>query len=205
MDLFNNQQIQNVLPCNGVANYHGKVLSDAEIQSYFQSLLLEIPWQQDEVILFGKLIRTARKVAWYGDPGLTYTYSQKTKQPNPWTVALKELKKRVEKECGTTFNSCLLNLYQDGSEGMSWHADDEKELDPKGQIASLSLGASRDFCFKHKETKQKKILLLESGSLLVMKENTQKHWLHSLPKRKKIKTPRINLTFRNILEESRGS
>ena len=116
----------------------------------------------------------------------------------PWTTELLELKKIAEELTGEKFNSCLLNLYHNGDEGMTWHSDAEKVLKKNGAIASLSLGAERKFSFKHKETKETISLLLEHGSLLVMKDTTQSHWLHRLPPTKLITKPRVNLTFRTI-------
>jgi alkylated DNA repair dioxygenase AlkB len=116
-----------------------------------------------------------------------------------WTKELLELKEIVEKESKATYNSCLLNLYHTGKEGMAWHSDGEKMLKKNGEIASLTLGAERKFSFKHKATKQRIDMLLERGSLLVMKDTTQTNWLHRLPPTKKVHTPRINLTFRTIV------
>jgi alkylated DNA repair dioxygenase AlkB len=118
-----------------------------------------------------------------------------------WTKELLELKKITEDITGTTFNSCLLNLYHTGEEGMAWHSDDEKSLGKDSAIASLSFGAERKFLLKHKQTKQSISILLESGSLLVMKGATQTNWLHSLPKTTKVTKPRVNLTFRTMLEQ----
>ncbi|MGL4401495.1 MAG: alpha-ketoglutarate-dependent dioxygenase AlkB family protein, partial [Luteolibacter sp.] len=161
--------------------------------------LRDIPWKNDEAVIFGKRIVTARKVAWYGDSDFSYTYSGTTKQALVWTEELAALKSLVEERSATRFNSCLLNLYHDGNEGMAWHSDDEKSLGKNSTIASVSLGAEREFRFKHKRREEKVSVLLESGSLLVMKGTTQTHWLHSIPKSKKIKTPRINLTFRTMV------
>jgi len=140
-----------------------------------------------------------RKVAWYGDSDYLYTYSNTTKQALTWTKELSDLKQRVEEVTGTKFNSCLLNLYHNGDEGIAWHSDDEKPLGENSIIASLSFGAERKFSFKHKHTKQTISVVLEHGSLLIMKDATQTNWLHSLPKSKKITRPRINLTFRTIV------
>lgn len=200
MDLFNTTVSANILPYDGTANYCGKIIDRTESRIYFEKLLLEIPWKRDVVVLFGKQITTRRKVAWIADPERTYAYSKTTKNPLPWSHTLLDLKKKVEEKCGVCFNSCLANLYHDGNEGMSWHADDERELEPEGTIASLSLGVSRDFLFKHKTTRHRIRHHLETGSLLIMKGAIQKYWLHSLPKRKKVKTARINLTFRNIVK-----
>lgn len=137
-----------------------------------------------------------------GDRPFDYTYSKSTKTALPWTKELLELKYLIEQKTGETYNSCLLNLYHNGTEGMGWHSDDERELVKNGTIASLSLGAERKFVFKHKTTKETASLVLEHGSLLVMKDVTQTHWLHRLSPTKKVFAPRINLTFRTIEDGS---
>jgi alkylated DNA repair dioxygenase AlkB len=188
----------NLLPYDGTVNYYGPIISPAESQKFYETLLHEIPWKNDEVVMFGKRIITARKVAWYGNSDFSYTYSGTTKLALPWTQELAELKTKAEQLAGATFNSCLLNLYHDGKEGMAWHSDDEKSIRKHSPIASISLGAERKFSFKHKRSLETTSVMLESGSLLVMAETTQTHWLHSIPKSTKIKTPRINLTFRTM-------
>jgi alkylated DNA repair dioxygenase AlkB len=202
MDLFNNEisQDQNLLPKDGTVNYYGKIFSQAEADHYYQKLFSEIEWKNDEAIIFGKLIVTKRKVAWYGDSEFEYTYSNRTKKALFWTTELLELKKIVEEKTGETYNSCLLNLYHSGEEGMAWHSDGEKDLKKNGAIASLSFGATRKFAFKHKESKEVVNIILEPGSLLVMKDNTQTHWLHRLPPTKMVHSPRVNLTFRTIVK-----
>jgi alkylated DNA repair dioxygenase AlkB len=190
----------NLLPQDGTVNYHGKCYTASEADEYFQTLLQTIEWRNDEAMMFGKRIVTKRKVAWYGNEAYAYTYSGVTKQALPWTEALKAIKEKTEAATGETYNSCLLNLYHDGSEGMAWHSDGEKKLKQHGAIASLSFGAQRKFAFKHKVSKETIALQLEHGSLLVMKGSTQTHWLHRLPPTKKVMTPRINLTFRTIVE-----
>jgi alkylated DNA repair dioxygenase AlkB len=199
MDLFGNDSTANLLPRDGTVNYFGPILSVAETKRYYETLLHDIPWKNDEAVIFGKHIVTARKVAWYGDSDFSYTYSGTTKQALLWTAELAALKSIVETLTNTVFNSCLLNLYHDGNEGMAWHSDDEKSLGKDSTIASISLGAEREFRLKHKRTDDKVSVLLESGSLLVMKDTTQTHWLHCIPKTKKVTTPRINLTFRTML------
>jgi len=192
---------KNLLPKGGTVNYYGKILIQQEAENYLDKLLNNIVWKNDEAIIFGKKIITKRKVAWYGEKPFEYTYSNTTKQALPWTTELLELKHKIEQETGETFNSCLLNLYHDGSEGMAWHSDGEKDLKKNGAIASLSFGDERKFAFKHKETKEKCELILEHGSLLIMKDETQKNWLHRLPPTTKSKNPRVNLTFRTIVEK----
>jgi alkylated DNA repair dioxygenase AlkB len=199
MDLFREEgEKVNLLPKNGTVNYYGKIFNYGEANKYLECLLNSIAWRNDEAIIYGKHIITKRKVAWYGDSSFDYTYSKTTKQALPWTKELIELRSAVEKKTGEVFNSCLLNLYHNGEEGMAWHSDAEKALRKNGAIASLSFGAERKFGFKHKETKETIFLLLEHGSLLVMKDETQTHWLHRLPPTKLVKKPRVNLTFRFI-------
>lgn len=189
----------NLLPADGIVNYYGPVLSPDAAWHYHDILLKGLPWKHDEAIIFGKRIITARKVAWYGDREYSYTYSGTTKQALIWTKELRELKTLVEKFSGDTFNSCLLNLYHTGDEGMAWHSDDEKMIGRNTAIASVSFGAERKFCFKHKRSQETVTQILAHGSLLVMKGTTQTHWLHRLPPTKKVTTPRINLTFRTIV------
>jgi alkylated DNA repair dioxygenase AlkB len=199
MSLFNGDRLSNRLPKDGMVNYYGKVLASKEADQYFDLLMQNILWENDEVIIFSKHIITKRKTAWYGDSDYSYTYSNTTKQALAWTKELSQLKQIVEEVAETKFNSCLLNLYHNGNEGMGWHSDDEKSLGKNNTIASLSFGAERNFSFKHKHTKQIVSFVLEHGSLLIMKDTTQTNWLHSLPKSKSVARPRINLTFRTIV------
>lgn len=198
MDLFNQNNI-NLLPYDGEVDYYGMVLSQTEAAKYLDILLNTIQWRNDEAIIFGKKIITKRKVAWYGDKTYSYTYSNTTKEALLWTKELLELKEITEKITGVKFNSCLLNLYHTGEEGMAWHSDDEKALEKNGGIASLSFGATRKFMFKHKESGERISTVLEPGSLLMMKGETQSNWLHRLPPTKKVMKPRVNLTFRTML------
>ena len=198
MDLFNTNTCKNILPYDGEVYYYGAIMSINKAQEYYNVLLNTIEWQNDKAIIFGKTITTKRKVAWYATKPFTYTYSKTTKTALPWTKELVALKKLVEEKTGETFNSCLLNLYHSGEEGMAWHSDGEKDLKENGAIGSLSFGAERKFSFKHKENKQRLDINLDRGSLLVMTGTTQKNWLHRLPPTKKVNTPRINLTFRTI-------
>ena len=201
MDLFNQEpnDITNLLPKDGTVNYYGKLLSAQQATYYLERLLHTIEWKHDEAVIYGKRLITKRKVAWYGDAEFEYTYSNTTKKAIPWTKELLELKTIVEEKTGEQFNSCLLNLYHNGDEGMAWHSDAEKDLKKNGAIGSLSFGAERKFAFKHKESKETISIILEHGSLLVMKGATQTHWQHRLPPTKLVKKPRVNLTFRTIL------
>jgi alkylated DNA repair dioxygenase AlkB len=199
MDLFNQDKQMNILPYDGEVFYYPNILSLEDAKAFYKSLLSQIEWQQDVVKIFGKQFVTARKVAWYGDDSCAYTYSNQTKIALPWTEELLSLKNKVEEITNEHYNACLLNLYHSGDEGMGWHSDDEKSIVSQSAIASLSFGAARKFTFKHKESKQNVSLLLEDASLLLMKGFTQQKWLHALPKTKKVKDLRINLTFRKMI------
>ena len=201
MDLFSSEHNSkdNLLPKDGEVHYHGPIFSSSLANEYYDKLLTEIAWAPDQALIFGKLITTKREVAWYADKAYSYTYSKITKKALLWTPLLLQIKAAVEKASGETYNACLLNLYHNGSQGMAWHSDGEKDLKKNGAIASVSFGAQRKFAFKHKEDKAVVAVPLEHGSLLVMKGSTQSHWLHRLPPTKKVHSPRINLTFRTIV------
>ena len=200
MDLFSNsfRDLGNLLPQDGTVLYHGTVMPPATADRHFESLYRTIAWQHDESIMFGRRIVTARRVAWYADAPFSYTYSRITRTALPWTETLRAIRALVEEHAGDGFNACLLNLYHSGSEGMGWHSDGERDLVHNGAIASVSLGAERKFAFKHRKSKETVSLILEHGSLLVMRDETQRHWLHRLPPTRKVDAPRINLTFRQI-------
>ena len=190
----------NVLPCDGQVNYNPYAFSKEEIEAYFQYLSNEISWQQDVVKLFGKTYITDRKVAWYAEKPFIYRYSGQSKTALPFSPTLLDIKSRVEKITGAEYNACLLNYYHNGSEGMGWHSDNEKSIRPNSSIASVSLGVSRKFQFKHKTHGHKFDLILDSGSVLDMRGETQEFWLHALPKSKKVVGTRINLTFRKMAD-----
>ena len=167
---------------------------------WLTSLRRDIDWQQERFLLFGRPVMARRKIAWHGDPDAIYTYSGMRHLPRPWTAALLELKQRAESSAQVGFNSVLLNLYPDGDAAMGWHSDDEPVLGSAPVIASLSFGEQRRFCFRNRlpQTTAKYDIILEHGSLLVMRGATQKNWQHALPKTKKICGPRLNLTFRSV-------
>lgn len=192
---------RNLLPCDGEVYDHGIVVDDALLPTVLAQLQTEVPWARDEVVLYGKTIVTAREVAWFGDPGKRYRYSGSTKTPLPWTPLLSTLKALVEARTGVVFNSCLANRYHSGDEGMGWHSDDEPTLGGVTTIASLSFGATRRFDFRHKHRGDDVQVLLEHGQLLVMAGETQRYWKHQLPKQKRVRTERINLTFRTIVDD----
>jgi alkylated DNA repair dioxygenase AlkB len=202
-DLHPSEPLPNLLPKEGYVYYSPALFDAPESLELFSALTSSLQWQADELWMFGQKIVTRRKVAWIGDAGCSYTYSGVEKHPQAWTPELLLIKNKLEAFSQASFNSCLLNLYHDGSDGMGWHSDDEKELDSQSPIASLSLGSTRKFAFRHKKDKTTTSLFLESGSLLMMLAPTQEFWLHSLLKTKTIAAPRINLTFRTIRTRSK--
>ena len=199
-DLFedNLTYSRNLLHKDGVVYYYGPIVSAVESSHFYDVLLEQVEWKHDQAIVGDRVITTKRKVALYGDNPFDYTYSGVTRRALPWTDTLRLLKSLVEAEAGETFNACLLNLYHDGAEGMAWHSDAEKTLKERGAIGSLSFGAERKFCFKHKRTQETVSVTLQQGSLLVMKGETQQYWMHRLPPTKTVMQPRINLTFRTL-------
>lgn len=163
-------------------------------------LIDHTPWRQDDITLFGKTHRQPRLVAWYGDPGASYTYSGIRHEPLPWTPTLQQLRQRVQAAAGHKFNSVLLNYYRDERDSMGLHADDEPELGPRPVIASLSLGETRRIYFKHKTRRDVETVSynLPSTSLLIMKGETQRYWRHGIRKLTRACGPRVNLTFRLV-------
>jgi len=175
-------------------------LSEPAATRLFHALTDAVTWRRDSIKLFGKTMEIPRLHQWFADDGLTYTWSGLTMTPQPWLDELIDIREQIEAACDNPFNSALANLYRDGSDSMGWHADDEPELGHQPVIASLSLGAERDFVMRCRddETAKKQCIKLQHGSLLLMAGDTQRYWQHSLPKRRKISEPRINLTFRLI-------
>ena len=179
--------------------YYSDFFSAEEASNYLYKLKNETDWQLEPIKVFGKVYPQPRLTALFGTEGKSYSYSNITMFPKPFNMILKEIKTKVEAVSKTTFNTVLLNLYRDGNDSNGWHSDDEKELGQNPSIASVSLGAQRFFQLKHRtKTTHRYKLLLEHGSLLLMKGSTQHHWKHQLPKTKKTILPRINLTFRDI-------
>ena len=166
---------------------------------WFESCLHDLNWETGFIKIFGKTHQIPRLQAWYADNEIEYTYSGKKLQRHNWNNLLLEIKEKIENITSFKFNSVLANLYRDGNDSMGLHSDDEKELGNKPVIASLSLGETREIYFKHKNKKLNLIIPQASGQLIVMHGKTQKYWKHEIKKTKKIKKPRINLTFRNII------
>tara|TARA_B100001142_G_C14159308_1_gene587820 strand:- start:142 stop:774 length:633 start_codon:yes stop_codon:yes gene_type:complete len=207
MSLFGNFGSEELSIEDGGLIYYQQFFTSKESDELYKYFLNEINWKQDYINMFGKVIPLPRKTSWYGDKEAGYVYSGIKNTPNNWTDKLLYIKKKIEAECDNTFNSLLMNKYEDGKHKLSWHSDDEPELDKLCSIASLSFGSERNFSFKHKtkkddpSTKAKKYnhtRILHHGSLLIMKPPMQEFWLHQVPASKKVTKPRINLTFRFV-------
>jgi alkylated DNA repair dioxygenase AlkB len=182
-------------------SYLGRLqLAEPDTQ-ILQRLLIEIPWRCEEIVMWGRRMPQPRLTAWYGDAGSRYVYSGIELNPLPWTPILSDIKARIEAAVGSPFNSVLLNYYRDHRDSVGFHSDDEPELGAQPVIASLSLGEERTFVLKHKRSRavQPVHLRLASGSLLLMKGDTQRHWRHGVPKENLPCGPRVNLTFRTII------
>jgi len=167
-------------------------------KNLYHKLLQTIEWKQESMNMYGKELKFPRLTAWYGDQDKPYSFSGITLSPHPWTKELIAIKKRIEPICNVEFNSVLLNLYRDGNDSISWHTDAEKELGENPVIASVNFGENRTFQLRHKSTKERIDIELGNGSLLVMEGSLQHNWQHQVPKTKKHKLGRINLTFRLI-------
>jgi len=191
---------QAVLNQDGKVEYYPNFILKEKSNVSFQELRKEIAWSKDELIMFGKRITMRRESAWFADGAKSYKYAGINREGLIWSPRLKGLKERLEDFMGVQFNSCLANHYFDGKDGMGFHSDDEKMLDANHPIASISIGSDRVFQFQHKKTKLKKEVMLQDGSLLVMYPPCQEYWKHALPKTKDINNPRINLTFRKVLD-----
>jgi alkylated DNA repair dioxygenase AlkB len=183
----------------GEARLWPQAFAGDEANRLLRELRTGVDWRQEEILIFGQRRLVPRLVAWHGDPGARYVYSGTEHRPQPWTPTLRHIRDRASALTGVVFNAVLLNLYRDGRDGMGWHADDEPELGRNPVIASVSLGAERRFCLRHRRRRDLKVdLPLPHGSLLCMSGATQHHWLHALPKTRRPAGERINLTFRHV-------
>ena len=186
---------------DGVFEYWPGFLDPEEASSYFAALQSRIDWHTPRVFVYGRWIDSPRQSAWYGDRGAVYRYSGTINEPIPWLPELKALRERLNDFCKNQFNSMLANHYRSGNDSMGWHSDDEKELGPDPVIASISLGGARRFLLRHRRRQDLPTheIMLENGSLLVMRASSQGAWRHSIPKTRRAVAPRINLTYRHIM------
>jgi len=199
-DLFGNtpEPGEVVKVTNGEYRYFPNFFKRADADRLLKAFMENIEWKQEEMNMYGRILKFPRLTAWYGDNDKPYSFSGITLQPHPWNKELKEIKSQIEPICKNEFNSVLLNLYRDGNDSISWHTDAEKELGENPLIASVNFGAEREFQLRHQKTREKESILLQHGSLLIMQGELQHYWQHQLPKTKKIVKERVNLTFRII-------
>lgn len=185
---------------DGEITFYRSWLKPRQAEDYFKRLQSEIRWEQSVIQVYGKPCPIPRLNAWYGDPGMGYSYSGLTLEPLPWTPSLAKIRQLLEQQLGQSFNSVLANYYRDGRDSVSWHSDNEPELGTNPVIASVSLGGERRFVLKHRRRRdlQPISITLPAGSLLVMAGTTQHHWLHQVPKTTRHVLPRINLTYRRV-------
>lgn len=191
--------MRTIISTDGCAYMLENFIPQRDQAGIYHTLLNEVAWHEEQYLIYGKSVTAPRLVAWYGNPEASYRYSGITHPPLPWHPLLLKLKLDIEKLCKHDFNSVLCNLYRDGNDSMGWHADKEEELGVNPYIASLSFGDDRLFKFRHNKSKQTVDVVLAGGTLLLMGGELQHHWRHALPKTKKPKQPRINLTFRKII------
>lgn len=200
LDLFNTnmKQPELVKIQDGEYLFLPNFFNKQESNYFFDALLKKIEWKQEEMKMYGKVLKFPRLTAWYGDNNKPYSFSGINLNPTTWTDDLLKIKKIIEPKCNGIFNSVLLNLYRNGNDSISWHTDAEKELGKNPLIASVNFGATRKFQLRNRETKEKMEIELTHGSLLIMKGSLQHFWQHQVPKTKKTVGKRINLTFRII-------
>ncbi len=190
---------ENILPEQGELYLLKQFYPVEQSQQWFDRLYHQLNWQQERLFIYGRWLDVPRLMCWYGDTGADYQYSGVNHQPLSWTDDLTQIRRDVERVCLTSFNSVMANLYRNGRDSMGCHADDEKELGVNPLIASVSLGETRLLRFKQLKSSQKLDIELDSGDLLVMAGEIQHHWRHELPKTRRPKKARINLTFRKII------
>lgn len=189
-----------LLPTDGSAVLIPQFLSIEDADQMFNELITTERWEERDLIMFGKPVREPRLSTWHAEAHITYTYSGSLRTPLPWTPTLHRLRELCELQTEHTFNGLLVNCYRDGSDHMGWHSDNEPCNGPEPLIASVSLGAERRFDLRHRETNEVISASLPHGSLLVMSGLSQKCWKHRIPKSAQVKTPRINLTFRHLID-----
>ena len=201
-DLFASDEPEVLIDEDGLAVLYRRWLSEEQSRGAFQTLAQELRWEQTPITLYGRTLLIPRLNAWYGDAGSGYAYSGASFAPRPWTETLAALRGRLERDTGARFNSVLANLYRDGADSVAWHSDDEPELGPEPTIASVSLGASRRFSLRHKTSRRTLAVELADGDLLLMSGTLQRHWEHQLAKTRRDLGPRINLTYRQVIQGS---
>ncbi len=190
---------QELLPFDGSALLIPKFLAPEQTGLLFDQIMTETPWENPEMVMFGKKYPQAGFSTWFTNTGVGYTYSGITRKPHHMTPTLEHVLELCAQASGSSYNSVLVNLYRDGNDSVSWHSDNEEINGSEPVIASVSLGATRRFDLRHKESGETVRVDLEDGSLLVMSGLSQHCWVHQIAKTKSKVGPRINLTFRRIV------
>lgn len=194
-----NKEKSTIICCDQISlDYYPRFFSDEVADKYLKDFMDRIEWREEHYVLYGKMVKAPRLMAWYGDTHATYYYSGIQHQPNLWIAPLTEIRNALESKFNCSFNSVLANLYRNGQDSMGWHADNEPELGKNPIIASVSFGSERQFYLRHNSQKSILKMLLQHASVLLMQGETQYFWKHALPKSSQIHSPRINLTFRTI-------
>lgn len=196
-----NENINIIDNPNSQVTYQSQFLSEEVSDYLFNFFVNNLIWENDKAIIYGKEIITKRKIAWFANTNFNYNYSGINRIAQEWNQELIKLKQKLELETGYIFNSCLLNLYHDGTEGMGWHSDDQNHLKTNSPVAIISLGAERYFKLRNNNKSTDYKVILEKGSLLLMMGKTQQDYQHEIPKMLKIKDIRISLTWRSMKEE----
>jgi alkylated DNA repair dioxygenase AlkB len=199
LELFATTESGKLAIPDGEVFYWPDYFAQAQCEQWFHSLRENIQWQQDNIKLFERWSKIPRLHAWYGEPLTVSEYSGIRMIPKPWLPELLEIKQQCEKKLNSEFNCVLVNWYRDGQDCVGWHSDNEPEYGDAPTIASVTLGASRDFDMRHNQSKEKFRITLQQGSLLVMQGRTQRHWQHCVPRRAQLTEQRINLTFRKVI------
>jgi alkylated DNA repair dioxygenase AlkB len=195
---FRIYMIQYSIP-DGNLSYDAGFYNKKEADKLYEILMSELALRQNDIVIFGKEYKTPRLEGFYSKNGERYGYSGRRMESIPFSPVLKTICNKIESKTSQKFNSVLINLYRDGQDSNGWHSDDENELGNNPFIASLSLGEARKIQFKHKSKGYKMEEILTHGSLMLMSGSLQTFWKHQIPKTKKKKEARLNLTFRNII------
>ena len=191
---------QQFLPFDGTATLYHDFLDAQFAMRAFNQIRDESQWEQPEITIFGNTVLEPRLSTWHNELGEGYKYSGVMRRAQPLSKTLSDIRKRCSEVTNTPFNSALVNFYRNGQDGVGWHSDNEACNGPEPTIASVSLGATRRFDMRHRKTGETIKIQLESGSLLVMAGKSQQYWVHQVAKTKRVHEPRINLTFRCVIE-----
>ena len=192
--------VNQLLPFDGTATLYENFLDFEFASRAFNQIRDESDWEQPEISIFGNTVPEPRLSTWHNELGEGYKYSGVMRRAQPFSKMLSEIRDRCAEITNSQFNSALVNFYRNGQDGVGWHSDNEACNGPEPIIASVSLGVTRRFDMRHRKTGETIKINLESGSLLVMAGKSQQCCVHQVAKTKRVHEPRINLTFRRVIE-----